>query len=59
MPAGGSSLSVEIEVGMADANRDFGSIKRMLVFVLFYDSCSVNKRKRDALMVQIIMKLEM
>ena len=32
VPAGGSSQSVEIRVGITDANRDLGSMKRMLIF---------------------------
>ena len=42
VPAGGSSDSVEIGVGIADANRDFGSMKRMLVFCLMF---SMNNKK--------------
>ena len=44
VPAGGSSLSVEIGVGIIDANRDLGSMKRMLVFCLIL--AWINKKGR-------------
>ena len=55
VPAGGSSLSAEIGVGITDTNRDLGSMKRMLVFCLMLAWIT----ERDVLMVQVIMKLEM
>jgi hypothetical protein len=43
VPVGGSTQSVEIGVGITDANRDFGSMKRMLVFCLI--NVSLNNKK--------------
>lgn len=51
MPAGGSSESiVEVgAVGITDANRDLGSMKRMLFF--FCSTLERNLREKHTLMV--------